>query len=803
MKKALLTNIFSFFTFIFIYAQTASTTSLEIRGTIIDATTNQPLPNASVGLFEKINKKLTQIELSDLDGKFTFSNLSSTTYTIRIQYVGYKEKTIDSLSLSQSLNLNTILLTPIQHNLSEVSVRAVKPIVEQKANSITVNVSESALATGGTAYDILQKTPGVTASDGGLNLRGKQLSLLLDGRLVNLPAEEVVNMLQSMPASSIEKLELIGNPSSKYDGQVQAILNIKTLKPKHDSWGGNITLAGGYGRALRSNSSINLFYKKNKFSTVLGWDYINTTKQHFRRITMGYSQASLNYLFNQYVDNRMPSSTHNVKIDINYNLHPYHTVGFSIRPMMNPQRFFSNTEAEIQQDNRSQIDSMSQSISQSDMVYKSINGNIYYKTTFDSTKNKELTINGDYYSYSRGSTTNYDIKTFETNGIEKRPSEFQNNDNPMDIDIRSAAIDYTHTTSLVRWETGLKTAWTTITNKSIWTKYNGGNWIINKSLSNDFLYSEAINAAYIGLSGESKKINYQISLRAEHTSIRGTSPSLEEPIVKNYTNVLPNFNIEYNPSKSHQWSLYYQQAIKRPSYNYVNPFLRMVNPNRYDQGNPSIMPQINYLGELTYGYNQHIFIKLAYFQMTPFIGSITRQLDSTEVIVRKMENYTTAHVWVPNVSINQSIYSWWQINGYAELHYFQARHSEVASGKITPLIILNISSTISLPAYWSLELSAYGMTPYYDGFYYHGQFYTISGGIKKSFLQKRLTASLLIETGLPRWNKLSNLYSLYNSLENYDQRFAMFSISYRLGNGKNDIRNRKSAIDAEKNRTKE
>jgi hypothetical protein len=345
-------------------------------------------------------------------------------------------------------------------------VRAVKPIVEQKANSITVNVSESALATGGTAYDILQKTPGVTAGDGGLNLRGKKLSLLLDGRLVNLPAEEVINILQTMPASSIEKLELIGNPSSKYDGQVQAILNIKTLKPKKDSWGGNITLAGGYGRTLRSNSSVNLFYKKNKFSTVLGWDYINTAKQIFRRITMGYSKGSLNYLFNQYVDNRMPSSTHNVKIDINYNLHPYHTIGFSIRPMMNPQGFFSTTETAIQQDNRNQIDSMSQSISQSDMLYKSINGNIYYKTTFDSSKTKELVINADYYRYYKSSITDYNIKTLESNGVEKRPSESQNNDNPMDIDLRSATMDYTHTTSLGRWEAGLKTAWTTIQNKT-------------------------------------------------------------------------------------------------------------------------------------------------------------------------------------------------------------------------------------------------------------------------------------------------------------------------------------------------
>lgn len=800
MKKVLLTNILYVITFIPLYAQTAS---LEITGTIIDASTNQPLPNASVGLFEKINKKLTQIELSDLEGKFTFSNLSSTTYTIRIQYVGYKEKTIDSLSLSQSLNLNTILLTPIQHNLSEVSVRAVKPIVEQKANSITINVSESALATGGTAYDILQKTPGVTASDGGLNLRGKQLSLLLDGRLVNLPAEEVVNMLQTMPASSIEKLELIGNPSSKYDGQVQAILNIKTLKPKHDSWGGNITLAGGYGRALRSNSSINLFYKKNKFSTVLGWDYINTTKQHFRRITMGYSQAPLNYLFNQYVDNRMPSSTHNVKIDINYNLHPYHTVGFSIRPMMNPQGFFSTTETAIQQDNRNQIDSMSQSISQSDMLYKSINGNIYYKTTFDSAKNKELTINGDYYSYSRSSTTSYNIKTFENNGIEKRPSESQNNDNPINIDIRSATMDYTHITPLGRWEAGLKTAWTTITTTSIWKKYNGGNWIIDKSLSNDFLYSEAINAAYIGLSGESKKINYQVSFRAEHTSIRGTSPSLDEPVIKNYVNLLPNFNIEYNPSKNHQWALYYQQTIERPIYNYVNPFVQMVNPNRYNQGNPSIMPQINYIGDLTYGYKQHIFIKLTYLQITPFIGSIFRQFDSTEASIRKMENYTTASDYIFNVSINQSIYSWWQINAYAEISYFKARHPEVTYSKITPIAALNISSTISLPAYWSLELAAYGQTPQYDGFYYHGQSYTISGGIKKSFLQKRLTASLLIAIRLPRWYESVNLYNIYSSLINYDERFAMLSISYKLGNAKNDIRNRKSAIDAEKNRTKE
>lgn len=784
----------------FTVANAQSSLPLEIKGTILDALTKEPLPSATVIAFEKATRKLAKVEISNAEGMFHLTQLEPNIYILRVQYIGYQDYVIDSLVLSSSLQLNSIYINPTQHTLSEVNVTGVKTTIEQKANTTTIHVAESTLATGGSAYDMLQKTPGVSAKDDAIKLRGKPLSLLLDGRLVNLPTEEVINLLKSLPASSIEKIDLVNNPTGKYDGQVQALLNIKTFKPKDDSWGATITGAAGAGQKIRSNSGISLFYKKNKLSTSLGWNYLNNS-------TMLFINRTFNLNTKNFYDERRKSNgdiqTHVLRLDIGYIIHPYHSISFSVEPILNPRKLLNNTITTIRQENTIQIDSLYNLSAISDGLIKNLASNIYYKTSFDSVKNKTLDINVDYYGYHQSFNIDYVSTTLQPDFTEIRNPSLEFNSKPLDIIIRSATADYTHKTSLGTWQAGLKTAWTTVDNRLIWKKYQEEKWVTNSALTDQFLYTEYIQAAYGGFFGQFKKINIDLSLRAEHTLSEGRSIVLQEAYPKKYINLFPSAIITYQPSNNHEWIIAYRRSIKRPLYKDINPFLSIVTSNLYTQGNPSILPELSHIEEITYGYHQKLFCKLVFRQLIPTIYFIYEPLSSTakQSIVSKKVNFTSFYEGLANIYFNQSITSWWNINISTEVYFERGNYPDIpTSSSITPRYLISFSSTMSLPKNWNIESSGEGITGFSNRYYYIGPSCSFSLGIKKSFLDKHLITSLLINCDFPYWRSEKTLSIYSDGLIYYDNRFFMLSLTYKIGNKKNNSSNKKSGVETEKNR---
>ncbi len=785
------------------YAQIHSHDLLKITGTVLDAITNQPLPSASIVLFEKNNNKFIKTELSNTDGNFQFRDLHSNTYILRIQYIGYQEYILDSLGLDKDIELQKITLTPIQQSLSEINVTAIKPVIEQTATTTIVNVSESSLATGGTAYDMLQKIPGISTTDDNISTRGKTLSLLLNGRLINIPAEEMIAMLKSLPASSIEKIEINTNPTGKYDGQVQAILDIKTLKPKHDNWEGNISLSAGAGRMFRNSIGANIFYQKKKLALSTGWNYLNNPTLDFfnRNLYFQPTSSTINEL------RRLTAHGHTntLKINIEYNPHDKHSLGASIQYGINPQNIFTDVQSTRQRDNSNEPDSIYKTAITIKSSYKNLYGNIYYKISFDSLKKKELIVNADYYNYTRNWIGNNTTQLLQLDNLtEKGNPTLQLNTTPLTIDVRSATLDYTHNTAWGKLETGLKTSWTNIANTSLWEKYNGISWLTDTSLTGQLIYTENIQAIYGTLSGHLKKINFNITLRTEHTYAQGIPSTQQKPFIRDYINLLPSVTIEYNPSKGHQWTFLYRKSLKRPSYQDLSPFLRMRTPHIYAQGNISLVPEITNACSITYGYREHVFVKIFFNYISQYIGEVFQPIAYIpNTLSFRKDNYISNYFIAANITCNQAITSWWNINGSIDAYISQSKNST-----ITPVsypnanIEIGLYSTIILPHNWSIESSATLIPPFNTPFISAGLGSSLSTGFKKTFFKTRLEASLLLNAFLPYWYKES-FSSYYKALVSLDERSFMFSINYKIGNTKKDIAAKKSKINEERNRAKE
>ncbi len=782
--------------FITIYNLSYANKNFKINGIVIDALSHEPLPNASVILFEEKNNKLIKAELSNTSGHFQFNDLDPNIYILRIQYIGYEEYVLDSLVLDKDIELQKITLTPIQQNLSEINVTAIKPIIEQTATNMTVNIAESSLATGGTAYDMLQKIPGVNTKDSDISTRGKKLSLLLNGRLINIPAEEMIALLKSLPASSIEKIEINNNPTGKYDGQVQAILDIKTLKPKYDNWGTNITLGVGAGRKMRGSSSAAIYYKKNKISLSTGWDYLYTPTICFINRSF-YSLTSPSYI-NEERDENAQEQTHNLKLETSYTFLPHHSIGFSIQQTYNPRKTTEPGGVEIKSKNSNQIDSAYKFNLYSASTLNSLSGNMYYTTTFDTLKNKELNINTDYYNYSKSSTRYYTTEPIQSNPAEKSNSTTRLNEMPLKITIRSGTADYTHTTSFGTWKTGIKTSWTDVKSASIWREYDSASWITNPSLTNEFSYIENIQAIHVGFSGTRKKTNIDISLRVEHTYAKGNSMQLTEPFTRDYINFFPTFNLEYALSKEHLFILSYRKSLGRPNYRDLNPFLRMRTPHLYEQGNIDLLPELQHKLEIIYQYHQKLFITTYFQYESPSIGTTFQEIPTIpNALASKTDLYTSGSVVVGNVQLNHSLTTWWSINGAISIYTSMLKHPDFAYSQLLNFDFA-LSSIIALPDNWTIEFSSALDPPTNTPFFSKGLQSYISTGIKKTFLDKRLYLSLTANIFLPYWYKEQFSYYFKSNI-NDDRRYVMMSISYNLGNNKKI--KIKTGIDDEKNRT--
>jgi len=754
-----------------------------IKGKVIDKFTQSSLPQARITLIKKNNQKIATSQTSELDGTFLIEHINEDSYTIKIDYLGYNSYSIDSVYLTQNIDLGNIELDQIGKDLNVIQIIGSKPLFELKPDKIIMNVAESAITYGNTIYEVLQRAPGIN----GVNLRGKELTLVIDDKLVNISGDELTTILQAMPASSVEKIELISNPSSKYDGRAKAILHIQPLTSKNDSWGGNVMMGIGTGKLFRENAGINLYYQKNKISFMTGIDHLSNPQNDINSSHMFIDRPANTLYFEEHT-NRSNVKKYNstFKADIDYKINPIHSIGINIRPSLNFSSYIKNNLAEIKtESNPSTIDSLFKVSTSTDARFQISSGSIYYKTTFDTLKNKSLLAHLDAYTYYENWKDEYLSEFLRTDYTSSRPSTLSANYNPIRITILSASTDYSHSTSLGLLEMGLKNTSTTTTNQFTWEDFKENESKICKEKTNHFTYKEYIQAAYAGLSKNYNKIDLQFIVRTEYTKTQGISSTANDSFTRDYLQFFPSANFTYKPCKNHEWFISYKKSINRPQYEWINPFSTFGSQNFSFKGNPYIIPQINHSVEITHSYNQTLISSISYTHMNHFIGSLTRTDTATKVFTRQFENYTYANIYSVNLSINKHITNWLSLNGGLTFEYFNAIHPEETSLKSTPRLAPTLTTILSLPYDYKIEISGYLSTPFLDGFYGHGLWYKLHVGIKKSFIQKKITASLSMNSLImPYWYDSKQLFNRSFFKTNYDDRSILFSLSYTFGNKK-------------------
>lgn len=774
----------------------AQTTAGSIAGTVVDGATGAPAAFATVMLYLQSDSTLVKGDFSDEKGTFLFEPIEPETYFLQLTMVGYADLVVSGIQMKasqQAIDLGTLRMGETMEQLAEVVVTAQKPFVERQADKLVVNVENSAVAVGNNALEVLRRAPGVTIDNNdNISLRGRQgIIVMIDGKQTYLSMTEVANMLKNMPSESIQTIEIITQPSAKYDAAGNAgIINIRLKKDKNQGFNGSVSLTAGAGLVWfdqlyeRGTGNLNLNYRKgivNLFGSYSKNHQQGANTLHLQRYVR-FEDTTTFFDQNSWMTNA--DRSHSFKIGADINLSKRQTIGFQING-------FANNE-EIDMVNTSDIytnDILSGGIDvENDRPghWSNHTYNLNYKATFDSL-GRELTADFDYAYYNGNSFDNINTTYLDAEGGATGEERLRSAV-PVMVDIRAFKADYVHPLrSGLKLEGGVKGSFVTTDNDVKFELFKEDEWSVDSAKTNHFKYDENILAAYVNASRQFEKWGVQAGLRAEHTRSVGNSITLNKVVDRDYLEFFPSLSLQYQLSDKHQFGLNYSRRIDRPNYQDLNPFVYYLDPFSFVQGNPFLNPMFTHSVELSHTFKGAVTSSLSYSRTEDYITQVTIQNDTTKTTVAINYNLDNFHNYSFNLSSPIPIAKWWMAQTNLNLNYrsFQAEFLGAQLDNRGFTANIYVSNQFTLPKGYSVELSGWYRSPEVDGIFAGRSMYMADFGMSKKILKDkgalRLSLSDIFNTG--RWRGYTSYENMDLSVDSkWQSRRVNVSFNYRFGN---------------------
>jgi hypothetical protein len=778
---------------------TAQEKKAGLYGQVGDSLTKGALPNATVILK---GKDTSFHALSTAKGSFHFSDLPAGTYTLSVVYIGYKTYTKEGVVLDGSMIAAPadIYLALDQQRLKGVTVAGAKPFIVQKLDKIVLNVAESPVAAGGNAYEVVLRAPGVSEKDG-LQFRSKKVIVLVDGRNTNLTGDNIKEYLSAMPSNGIERIEVLPNPTAKYDAAGGAVINIVSARNKKLGTNGTVTLGTGAGTYARYNAGAAINYRSKQINLFGSYDYLHAPS--YLDNTSGRTLDGTTLIDENERDIRTRNNQA-FKAGMDYDINKRNTFGILLRGMYNTR------------DREAENKAVQRTTGGTDPAYSTVatNGhatffnpavNIYYKSILDSA-GKTLTVNADYFRYDKTSGENFLTRYFDSHFAEQRPFLQLKNNAPSNNIIKSATIDYVHPSKIATFEAGVKVNFNTIDNDILWQQQAGGKWLMDSAKTNHFIYKENINALYVNATKTIGKFDLQAGVRAEQTNTEGNSVTTGQVDKNSYLNFFPSLNVQYNQSEKQQFGFSYQEKIDRPKFDILNPFIIYRSQYSYFQGNPYLLPSISHNFELSYVHGNEWMAAFTYQHHEKVVADIFKKAPSGDAVISTFENISSGEYLEGNVTYSKQLLhnKWTTVNTLGGFYakYNSSSDIQLDNAQVTGYFSSN--NIIQLPKGIKMELNGRYYSPMAFGMYHFNASYAVDMGFSKSILQKSGTIALNVSD---IFNTLVSKYSILSSglqmanVAKTESRFIKLQFTYKLGN-----RNvkasaaRKTGIEMEKRR---
>ena len=769
---------------------------------------NEKLAFAEVYLFENTNNTLVKTELTDNNGAFVFASIPKGSYTLK---TNLKEEiiTISTVEVIANVDLGNLLVKKTSEQLKEVVIEKKKAFIERKLDKLVVNVENSIASAGNNVLEVLQRSPGVMVNeDSGINLKGKSgVVIMIDGKPTPLSGADLMAYLKSIPASNIQTIEIITNPSARYDAAGNAgIINIKFKKDQRQGFNGSATIAYGQGFYEKPSANTNLNYRNKKWNLFGSYSFSkpkNLTHFFINRKFFDENR-NLTSTFEQNSFTKQPLTSHNTRFGVDFYSNEKTVIGALFNGNWNSSGRDGNTNATITKAD-GQLDYTTKTAILLDEIRFNGFVNLNFKHAFN-TSGKELTADIDYGTFDANSDQNIRNINANPDGSILSDSKIVTNQTGA-INVQSIKADYSHPFSeKTKLELGFKSSWVSSDNDVQFFDVINNQNVLDTSRSNHFIYEENINALYANFSKSHEKWDFQGGLRMEHTNTNGEQITTNETFSRNYVNWFPNIVINRNLSENNALAFTYAKRIDRPTYRQLNPFKIFVDSYTYVVGDPTLNSVITHLFELNHTFKGKYVTTLSYSLSKESITDIFVQDDVTKISyqipanIQDFEQYNLG-IYVPfsykkvlNSTLSGSVY----YNQYA---------SPLQGGSLQQTFTswdMNLSNTFTLGKGWTAELNGYYQSKMVWGLFYIKNLAQVTAGIQRTSKDKNSTLKFSV-SDIFRTNHIAVEVDYQNqdffTNRTWDSRVATVSYTYRFGkNTVAKVRQRNTGVEDEKRR---
>lgn len=673
---------------------------------------NKAIPDAIVQLLNSTDSSLIKNEFTDDKGAFSFNEIKPSLYLLQINVIGYKPYLSEALNLNSSQELPTIILQKTEVELKEVAIVARKPYIEREKGKVILNVENSINAAGSSAFELIEKAPGVRVDNNdNVSLNGKPgIAIWIDGKPTPMTGSDLANYLRGIPSSSIDKIEMISNPSSKYDAAGSSIINIKLKKDKRIGTNGSLTNSYGQGIYMKSNNSININHRNKKVNIFGTYSYAyREAFSHLKLDRRFYQNDTFIGAYNQDNYIKYDFNNHIARAGIDYYANKNNSFGLVVSSISNKFNPKGDNIASVF-DNSNTMASTYKTTNRSNEKWKNYSANINYKHQFD-TLGTELTTDIDYAHYGNKTQQNFETHYYDLNKEEFLNPYLLYGNMKGGLDIYSIKNDFAKTLKKnFKLEAGQKSSYVIADNKlSFYNRSNNLN-VFDSSKSNHFIYTENINAIYINAAKDYKNWSMQLGLRCEHTFVTGKQLVYNTSFENNYIQLFPSAFVGYKFNEKHGLELNYSRRINRPSYEQLNPFKFYIDPTTYKEGNPYLNPQTTESIELTHVFKQKIYTTVGFGRTNKNITEvIAPAANQSKITVQTNVNLAQVDVYALNCSLPIDITKWWHMTNDIS-SYFAFYSGNVANTSISKVGNFNYSintvNTFNFSSNFSGELSA-------------------------------------------------------------------------------------------------
>ncbi len=614
----------------------------KIQGSVLDAQTREPLEAVAVAVYRMRDSSLVTGSITGKDGQFRIEGLPPGRYYLHISFIGYQKKDIPNVVLRPrafEVDLGDIVLEPETTLLQEVRVTGEREFVEVKPDRMVYNTKEMPVVTGGTATDVLQNVPSLEVDEfqGTISLRGNEnVVVFINGRPFPLRGEALISFLQNLPADAVKRVEVIPNPSAKYDPEGMAgIVNIVLRQNQNLGLGGGISLGAATGNIY--NASGNLNYQKGRWNLFGSYAFRQSQRNSdgWRVQTIGST------LLDQNSFAKRTNRSNNLNTTLEYRLNRVTTLSW--------QSFVNYRQNK--NDERSEY--LEYTVT-SPLHYFRFDSGSERSTTIDQTlafrrivepSRNELVVEARYNSnWSRGTERFWNQIEDSTGQLVEDPLSHQRNEGNDRITNASVQVDYIHPLGTTgKLEAGYKTTFRRLDYALNIYRYNTTlqAYVANTLQSDDFIYDELFHAVYGIVEQQWGALSAQVGLRAEQTYTTFNQQRIGESFRNRYLSFFPSAFLAYKLSESQQLRLSYSKRIRRPRARQLNPIDTNEDPTFRRIGNPYLEPEYTHAVELSYS----TFLRGATLTLTPYfrrrvnVFGFYQYLDADSVTVFTFRNF--------------------------------------------------------------------------------------------------------------------------------------------------------------------